>query len=125
MSVVLDAGALIAVERRSRRVENSMELARRSGETLRTPSPVVGQVWRDGSRQAVLARLLQYVDVLDISDDHARRAGELLGRTGGSDVVDALVVLSVRAGDTVLTSDPRDIADLLEAAGQRARVVMV
>ena len=125
MSVVLDSGALIAVDRGSRDTKQSIELLRRAGETLRTPSPVVGQVWRDGSRQAVLARLLQYVDVLDVSDDHARRAGELLGRTGGSDVVDALVVLSARAGDTVLTSDPGDITDLLAAAGQRARVVTV
>lgn len=125
VSVVLDAGALIAVDRRDRRVENALELQRRSGETFRTPSPVVGQVWRDGSRQAVLARLLQYVDVLDVSEEHARRAGELLGRTGGADVVDALVALSARAGDTVLTGDPADIADLLEAAGQRARVVSV
>ncbi|MGF1647591.1 MAG: PIN domain-containing protein [Kineosporiaceae bacterium] len=125
MSVVLDAGALTAVDRRSRRVENLLELSRRSGETLRTPSPVVGQVWRDGCRQAGLARLLQRVDVLDVSEDHARRAGELLGTAGGSDVVDALVALAARGGDTVLTSDPENIARLLEARGQRARVVAV
>jgi predicted nucleic acid-binding protein len=125
MSVVLDAGALIAVDRGSRDTKQSIELLRRSGETLLAPAPVVGQVWRDGSRQAVLARLLQYVDVLDIGDDHARRAGELLGAAGGSDVVDALVALAARGGDTVLTSDPEDISRLLDARGQRARVVAV
>lgn len=125
MSVVLDSGALIAVDRGSRDTKQSIELFRRAGETLRTPAPVVGQVWRDGTRQAILARLLQYVDVLDISDAQARRAGELLGRAGTTDVVDALVALTTRAGDTVLTSDPSDIADLLVTAGQRARVVSV
>jgi predicted nucleic acid-binding protein len=125
MSVVLDAGALIGVDRRSRRVEDLLELARRSGETLRTPSPIVGQVWRNGSRQAGLARLLERIDVLDVSHDHARRAGELLGAAGGSDVVDALVALAARGGDTVLTSDPEDISRLLDARGQRARVVAV
>jgi predicted nucleic acid-binding protein len=125
MSVVLDSGALIAVDRGSRDTKQTIELLRRAGETLRTPSPVVGQVWRDGSRQAVLARLLQRVDVLDVSEDHARRAGELLGAAGGTDVVDALVALAARGADTVLTSDPADITRLLEARGQRARVVAV
>jgi len=55
----------------------------------------------------------------------APRAGELLGAAGGTDVVDALVALAARGADTVLTSDPADITRLLEARGQRARVVAV
>jgi hypothetical protein len=37
-------------------------------------------------------------------------------------VVDAALVLLVRTGDTVVTSDPQDIGRLLDAIGVSARV---
>jgi hypothetical protein len=55
----------------------------------------------------------------------ARRAGELLAKTKTADVIDALVAELARDGDTVLTSDPKDIGLLLMAAGTRAAVVAV
>jgi hypothetical protein len=55
----------------------------------------------------------------------ARRAGELLARTRTRDVVDALLVGLARAGDTILTSDPKDIAMLVAAAGARVTVLTV
>jgi hypothetical protein len=46
----------------------------------------------------------------------AKEAGELLGRTKTSDVVDAAVVAgAARRGDVVLTSDPRDLRRLAGA----------
>jgi predicted nucleic acid-binding protein len=125
VNVILDAGALIAADRGSVRVQSWLELARRNNQTLRTPSPVVGRAWRDGTRQALLARLLKYVDVIPVDEDAARRAGELLATTGGSDVVDALVALTAGYGDTVLTSDPDDLRRLVEGTGHRVRVVAV
>jgi len=51
----------------------------------------------------------------------ARRAGELLGRSHTTDVLDALVALAAadRPGHEVLTSDPDDIHHLLQALGVR------
>ncbi|MDQ3037482.1 MAG: hypothetical protein M3Y87_34125 [Myxococcota bacterium] len=54
----LDAGALIAFERGDRRMVLIVARARERKALLVVPSGVVGQVWRDGRRQAVLARLL-------------------------------------------------------------------
>ena len=51
------------------------------------------------------------IDSLDLA--LAQMAGELLGRTGTSDAVDAAVVVSAaRRGDAILTTDPDDLRAL-------------
>jgi len=82
---------------------------------LAVPAGVIGQVWRDGRRQASLARLLasDLVEIEPLDDARARAAGQLCGATGTSDVIDASVVLCARARDHgVLTSDPDDLTRL-------------
>ncbi|MGQ0845269.1 MAG: hypothetical protein ACT4QF_14170 [Sporichthyaceae bacterium] len=125
MKLVLDAGALIGVDRDDRRVAGLIELARRSGGGLATVAPVVGQAWRNGSGQARLARALRMVAVVETTEQAARRAGELLARTGGDDVVDALLALLAAAGDQVLTGDPHDLGELVRATGAAATIVRV
>ena len=107
----LDAGALIAVERGSRRVLRLLELALESGRSVHVPVPVVAQVWRGGSRQARLARFLRLDDVnfaeLDLLA--ARAVGELCATTGTEDIVDAHVAMHAkRFGLAVVTSDAKD-----------------
>jgi hypothetical protein len=123
--LVLDAGALIGIDRRDRRVAVLIELGRRAGAELVTTAPVVGQVWRAGARQAALARALPMIDVQPASLDDARSAGELLAATATSDVVDALLALLVLPGDQILTTDPTDLTALVEARGIPARVVRI
>ena len=93
------------------------------GADLVTVAAVVGQAWRDGARQARLARALPMIDVLDVDRASAQAAGEVLRDSGGSDVIDALLALATRPGDQVLTSDPGDLGALLEARGVNATVV--
>jgi predicted nucleic acid-binding protein len=123
--LVLDSGALVAFEKGDARVRARLAAARKLGFELVTTSPVIGQVWRDGRRQALLARLISAIDVDAPSDAAARRAGELLAKTRMRDVVDALLAGSVKDGDAVLTSDRYDLEALLAAAGTRATVVPV
>jgi predicted nucleic acid-binding protein len=127
VTVVLDAGALVAAERWDRDVVGIIERERRAGRMPVTHGGVVGQVWRGaGPRQAVLARLLAGVDVVPLDEDLGRRAGVLLARSGARDVIDAAVVLLAAADlDEILTSDPRDIAALATAAGTHADVIAV
>lgn len=125
MRLVLDAGALIGIDRRDRRVAGLIELGRRAGAELVTTAPVVGQVWRAGARQAALARALPMIEVQPASLDDARSAGELLAATATSDVVDALLALLVLPGDQILTTDPTDLTALVEARGIPARVVRI
>ena len=56
LSLVLDAGALIAVEQGDRETATIIEAARREQRAVTVPASVVGQVWRGSVRQARLAR---------------------------------------------------------------------
>jgi hypothetical protein len=91
------------------------------GARLAVPAGVVTQVWRDGARQARLATLLGAagVDVVTLDDRGARAAGQLLGVSGTSDVVDATVVWCARRLDMTVVSD----ADDLRAIDPTVRVV--
>jgi hypothetical protein len=123
--LVLDAGALIGIDRSDRRMAGLVELGRRAEAALVTTAPVVGQAWRDGARQARLARHLRMIDVEVVGVAAARSAGELLAAAGTSDVVDALLADLMRPGDQVLTSDPTDLSALVRTRGVDATVVAV
>lgn len=125
MRLVLDAGALIGIDRADRRVAGLIELGRRSAAELVTTAPVVARAWRDGARQARLARSLAMMQVEVTDLEAAKNAGELLASSRTTDVVDALLALQVRQSDQVLTSDPDDLATLLDAQSLRAQIVLV
>lgn len=125
MNLVLDAGALIGIDRDDRRTAGLIELGRRSGAGLVTTAPVVAQAWRGLARQARLARLLAMIDVRAAHLGDARAAGELLAAAGTADVVDALLAVLAVPGDQVLTSDPGDLRLLLGERGIPATVVTV
>jgi len=125
VKVVLDAGALIGIDRNDRRVAGLIELGRRAGAELVTTAPVLGQAWRDGARQALLARSLPMIDVRPVDVDQAKFAGELLASSSTSDVVDALVAQLAMPADQILTSDPDDLNQLITARGVAAIVIPV
>ena len=112
MSLVLDAGALIAVERGDRATTAVIEVARQQQRRVIVPAGVVGQVWRGSARQARLSRLLNARDVVvePLTDIGARAAGVLCGSAGAADVIDASVVLTARRYQaTVISSDRADL----------------
>jgi hypothetical protein len=81
MTLVLDAGALVAIERLDRNIVALIKRERLAGRAPVTHGGVIGQVWRGGKgRQADLARLLPGVDVAALDDALGRRAGILLAR---------------------------------------------
>jgi hypothetical protein len=126
VSIVLDAGALVAVERGDRDMVALIKRERRDGRAPLSHGGVIGQVWRGGhGRQATLARLLPGVDVRPLDDDLGRRAGVLLGAAGQADVIDAAVVLLTHDGDEIYTSDPGDLRDLAMAAGLHVDLIPV
>ena len=123
-ALILDAGALLSAERGERETVLRLRRAQQEGLALRSSGVVVAQVWRDpGSPQANLARLLQAVEVRAVDERLGREAGELLGRSGGDDAVEASVVAIAAVGDRILTGDPDDIEPLVAAAGRSILVV--
>ena len=116
MTLVLDAGALIAVERADRPTLMLMEAARLQGRNLVVPAGVVAQVWRGGSRQARLARFLaaRGVEVEALTEDGAKAAGLVCGRAGAGDVVDVSVVVTARRHRATVVSSDRADLELLD-----------
>lgn len=109
--LVLDAGVFIQFERRERRTAKLIQEAVAARIPLVTSAGVVAQVWRRGDReQAPVAALLARTRVVALDEPMARIIGRLLGRSGGSDPIDAHVVLLARERDwPVVTSDPDDL----------------
>ena len=113
--IVLDAGALIALDRGDKRMIALLDRALAQGRAFRVPAGVVGQAWRDGRVQVVLARFLRSdeVDIVPLDEQLARSCGELCAATNGSDVIDASVVILARERrDPIVTSDPNDLRRL-------------
>jgi hypothetical protein len=126
VTLVLDAGALVAVERLDREVIALIKVERAAGRVPLTHGGVIGQVWRGGTgRQANLARLLPGVEVVPLDDALGRRVGALLARTKKKDVVDAAVALLARDGDEILTTDAADLRPLVEATGVQVDLIEV
>lgn len=114
-TVVLDAGALIAFERADARMRALCREALRGRSKLVIPAGVLGQVWRDASRQVPLRALTSSPTTVVPPLDRplAEAAGILCGRARTSDVVDASVVLVARRERAiVVTSDPEDLRRL-------------
>lgn len=124
--LVLDAGALIALERLDREVLALVKAELLQGRAPVTHGGVIGQVWRGGAgRQAPLAALLPGLQVVPLDEPLGRRAGVLLRRARSKDVIDAAVVLLAVDGDSILTSDPKDLRRLVLASEVHAELVEV
>jgi|SRR5579871_475354 len=113
--ITLDTGALIALDRGDKRMIALLRQALARGCAFQVPSGVVGQAWRDGRVQVILARFLrsEEVEIIPLDGPLARACGELCAATNTSDVIDASVVILARERqDTIVTSDPRDLRRL-------------
>lgn len=125
---VLDAGAIMALARGDPRARAFLEIALAEEHLVLVPTPVLAQVHRGAHHHATTDRVLGSVDQFaPTSVSIARDAGELLGRAGQSAAVDAIVAAEALVGApaAVLTSDPGDIAALVEAGGGLGRVAIL
>ena len=112
MSVVYDAGALIAAERSERGVWADHRARLEAGLVPVTTAPVVAQVSRSG-RQAQLRRFLRGCLVVPFGHDEGHDVGALAGRARSDDVVDVHVVaIAHRHRLGVLTADENDLAPI-------------
>ena len=122
--IVLDAGALIALERDDRAMWAALKASAMGSADVIVPSVVLAQVWRGRPSQARLAMALRHC-VIASFDAMARAVGELCGRAGTKDVSDAHVALvAAMQGDVLYTSDPGDMRRLLRHCAGRSPVIV-
>jgi hypothetical protein len=116
IGLTLDAGALIAIERGSPKMQALLErVLDQPQAVVNVPAGALAQVLRDPARQVRLTRLLRRdrarVVALDAQTAHA--VGLMLAARGASDVVDASVVVCARRyRQPVLTGDVADLRRL-------------
>jgi hypothetical protein len=124
--LILDSGALIALERNDRAMWRRLKLALLNEQVPLSHGGVIGQAWRGrGSRQALLAKALDSIEIRALDRALGRAAGELLAAAGRSDVVDAALVLLANDGDQIATSDPDDIDQLVKTARRQVDLIQV
>jgi len=126
VTLILDSGALIALERNDRAMWRRLKATQLEGSVPVSHGGVVGQAWRGrGPRQALLARALEGIDIRPLDEPLGRAAGELLAQSGSRDVIDAALVLLAADEDRIVTSDPGDIEPLAATLGRDVEIVRV
>jgi len=124
--LILDSGALIALERHDRAMWRRFKAAALAGVDVVTHGGVVGQAWRGhGPRQALLAKALPGIEVRPLDRKLGCTAGELQAATHRADIVDAALVGLAEDGDRIVTSDPRDLEPLAAATGRHLELIVV
>jgi hypothetical protein len=122
--VTLDAGALIALDKGDKRMIALLQQAVAQGVGFRVPSGVVGQAWRDGRRQVILARFLRAseVEIVPLDGQLSRACGELCGIAGTSDVIDASVVIVAKERNDVIVTNNFDDLRRLDPGANLVRI---
>ena len=119
--LVLDSGALIALERNKRAVWALVEAAYDAGDGAQVPACALAQVWNGQPSQARLNRALKLCRTIPLDEHMARIAGRLRRISGIDDVADASVAaaaaLATNLSSVVIApSDQSDISQLIGAA---------
>ena len=125
MTVVYDAGALIAADRSDREAWADHRARLELGVVPATTAPVVAQLSRS-ARQAQLRRFLRGCEIVSFSDQDAHEVGALAGRASSNYVIDVhVVVVAHQRGYSVVTSDERDLRPIVAALGRSVPLISV
>jgi hypothetical protein len=126
VTLVLDSGALIALEKNDRAMWRRLKAEQIASRVPVSHGGVVGQAWRGGGpRQTLLANALAGVDIRALDEALGRTAGNLLARAGTADVIDAALVLLAVDGDDIATSDADDLEPLAALLGLHVELIRV
>lgn len=109
--LTLDTGALIALERKGRTIQQALLAAVRRNSAITVPAAVLAE-WCRAGRERAQADLLRPFVVEPTTRQIAELAGQAAGHVGATGI-DAIVMASAaQRGDVVYTSDFDDLAKL-------------
>lgn len=113
--ITFDAGGLIALDRKDRRVLALIARAKQLGMHITIPATALALAIRNPARQALLCRLIRQAGthLIALDGPDATAVGLLLAQTATADIVDAhVVVCARRAAQAVVTTDPGDLGQI-------------
>jgi hypothetical protein len=123
--LVLDTGALTALERDDARAYQHLMTAARRGFLIVVPTLVVLEALEGAKAPATVERIVNRINAeIPLLPAVTRQVPGLKRSSGVGSTTDVVVVLEALAvpGSMILTSDPTDIHRILEAAGLHGRV---
>ena len=121
--LTLGTGALIALEADRLAMRKVFYAALAEDLLITVPVVIVAEWWRAGRREKQRAKLLRSMHVEPLDKHVAMAAGIALGLVSNSSTIDALVMASAALrGDTVYTSDARDMERLRAGVPGFARI---
>ena len=123
--LVLDTGALIALQRDDTRAYQHLLTAAQRGFLIVVPTLVVLEALEGAKAPATVERIVKKIDAeIPLLPAVTRQVPGLKRSSGVDSTTDVVVVLEALAvpGSMILTSDPVDIHRILEAAGVHGRV---
>ncbi len=132
-TLVLDAEGLVKLSNGDPRALSRAKKAHDRNAVVVTAATTLTEVMRGGRRDAPIHQVLRKVEVIGVTPEQGRAAGELLGRTGLSghrcalDAVLATIALAQPRPVVLLTSDTGDMTRLTEELGRplRERIAIV
>jgi predicted nucleic acid-binding protein len=119
-TLVLDSEGVSKLAAGDARARAYLESARSRRSRVAVSAITLTEVLRGGARDTAVHRVISRITVVPVSAEIGRKAGELLGKTGLSGhrcVIDAVVAataLELERPVVLLTSDPGDLARLVE-----------
>jgi len=115
--LVLDSGAVIALARNDARARSVLQAAWEAGANVSIPVAVLAETVRGRPDDAPANRIVKAVgDFIEVTAQDGHRAGHLLGDTGMSSTIDAIVIACTdrTGGGALLTGDAGDLQRLAE-----------
>ena len=110
-SLTFDTGALIAIERGTKRMREVLMATRTNGAVITVPAVVVAEWWRANTNRNRL--MLLGMNIEPSTERLARIAGEALAEIPNATTIDAIVMASAaQRGGAVFTSDLDDLERL-------------
>lgn len=124
MTLILDSGALEALDNNDRAMWIRLKGALRKREVPVTHAGVLGQVWTIGGKQERLELALSGTDIRVLDEELARNAGRFVAATDrDAEVLDAALVLLASDEDEVITADPARLKHLALASGRHLELI--
>lgn len=116
--LILDSGAVVALARRDPTARAYLERALSQSDLVVVPAVVIAATTRGGGHDAPVNQVIKAVnEVTPVTEETARQAGRLLSKSSRRGMtIDALVAAEAvaKAPAVVLTSDPKDMSELLQ-----------
>jgi predicted nucleic acid-binding protein len=123
-TLVLDGEGVSKLAAGDARARAYLESARARRARVAVSAITLTEVLRGGARDAAVHHVISRITVVPVRAEIGRKAGELLGKTGLSghrcaiDAVVAATALKLERPVVLLTSDPDDLARLVEEPGR-------